>query len=98
MRIELKSLLADRSASTPASRIVRTLSERGVLSATQISQLTGLAKSTVSTALAELRRADVVVEVGSESAGSVGRPATALTLNPKAGTCIGILIGHAEIQ
>lgn len=97
-RIELKSLLTDRSVSTPAGRIVRTLSERGALSAAQIARITGLAKSTVSTALSELRRSDMVVEVGVESPGGVGRPATALTLNPKAGTCIGLAIGPTEIQ
>jgi predicted NBD/HSP70 family sugar kinase len=96
--IELKSLLTDSALGTPAGRIVRTLSERGSLSAVQLARLTGLAKSTVSTALSELRRSDMVVEVGSESGGSVGRPATTLTLNPRAGTCIGILIGQTEIQ
>ena len=97
-KIELKSLLADRSVETPTSRIVRTLSERGSMSAAQLARLTGLAKSTVSTALSELRRSNMVVETGSEPAGSVGRPATTLTLNPEAGTCIGILIGQSEIQ
>lgn len=97
-KIELKSLLTDRALGTPAGRIVRMLTERGAMSAAQLSRLTGLAKSTVSTALAELRRADMVLEAGSESGGSVGRPATALTLNPRAGTCIGILIGQTEIQ
>lgn len=97
-KVELRSLLIDSEAATPAGRIARLLSERGTLSATQIARITGLAKSTVSTALSELRRSDVVVEIGSESAGSVGRPATALTLNPRAGTCIGILVGLSEIQ
>lgn len=97
-KIELKSLLASNVQDTPTGRIVRMLTERGALSATQLSRLTGLAKSTVSMTLAELRRSDMVVEAGSESAGSVGRPAKALTLNPKAGTCIGILIGQTEIQ
>ncbi len=68
-RIELKSLLADSALATPSGRIVRALSERGALSATQIARLTGLAKSTVSTALTELRRSQMVVETGSESAG-----------------------------
>lgn len=98
-RIELRSLLAEGAVATPAGRIVRTLSERGALSATQISRLTGLAKSTVSTALSELRQLEMVVETGSETtSGSVGRPATTLTLNPRAGSCIGILVGQTEIQ
>lgn len=97
-KIELKSLLADRGLASPTSVIVRTLSERGALSAAQLARLTGLAKSTVSTALQELKRTNMVVETGSSSAGSVGRPATSLTLNPEAGTCIGILVGQTEIQ
>ncbi len=97
-KIELRSLLSGGGQDTPTGRIVRMLTERGALSASQLSRLTGLAKSTVSTALAELRRTGMVVEVGSDSAGSVGRPAMALTLNPNAGTCIGILVGQTEIQ
>lgn len=97
-KIELKSLLADRDLGTPAGRIVRTLSAHGSMSAAQLARHTGLAKSTVSTALAELRRNNMVVESGTELDGSVGRPATTLTLNPEAGTCIGILIGQSELQ
>lgn len=97
-KLELKRLLDDGALSTPAGRIVRMLTERGAMSAAQLSRLTGLAKSTVSTAVAELRRSGMVLEAGSESGGGVGRPARALTLNPKAGTCIGILIGQAEIE
>lgn len=96
--IDLKTLLADRGVGTPSGRIVRTLSERGSLSAAQLARLTGLAKSTVSTALADLKRSELVVETGSEPASGAGRPATTLTLNPRAGTCVGILIGQAEIQ
>src|SRR5690606_34702840 len=97
-KIELRSLLSDQTTGTPTARIVRMLSERGSLSATQIARLTGLAKSTVSTALTELKREDIVVELGNGVPGGVGRPATALTLNPRAGTCIGILVGQVEIQ
>lgn len=97
-RFELSALLADRSSDTPTGRIVRALSERGALSAAQLSRLTGLAKSTVSQTLAVLRKSDMVVDVGTGPAGGVGRPATALTLNPKAGKCIGILVGQIEIQ
>jgi predicted NBD/HSP70 family sugar kinase len=97
-KFELKSLLGDNALGTPAGRIVRMLTERGAMSAAQLSRLTGLAKSTVSTAVGELRRSGMVLEAGSEPVGGVGRPAKALTLNPGAGTCIGILIGQTEIQ
>ena len=100
-KIELKSLLADRAVGTPSGRIVRALSERGGMSATQIARITGLAKSTVSTTLAELRKSGMVVEAMAPEPGreaSVGRPATVLTLNPQAGTCVGILISLRHIQ
>ncbi len=100
-KIELKSLLADRALGTPTGQIVRLLSERGSLSAAQIARLTGLAKSTVSTTLSDLRQSGLVVENtvnGQTRSGGAGRPATMLTLNPEAGTCIGALIGLREIQ
>lgn len=99
--IELKSLLADRGVATPSGRIVRTLSGHGALSATQLASLTGLAKSTVSTTLSELRKSGVVVEsqaAANDRGSSVGRPATVLTLNPSAGTCVGVVIGLGEIK
>src|SRR5690606_2374685 len=96
---DLRSLLGDHGANTATGRIVRVLSEYGALSATQIARISGLAKSTVSTALTELRRSGMVVESETDgrSAG-VGRPATLLTLNPQAGTCVGILVGFDHIQ
>jgi predicted NBD/HSP70 family sugar kinase len=97
-KFELRSLLDDEALGTPAGRIIRMLTERGAMSAAQLSRLTGLAKSTVSTAVAELRKSGMILEAGNEPAGGVGRPAKALALNPGAGTCIGILIGQTEIQ
>jgi predicted NBD/HSP70 family sugar kinase len=100
-KTELKSLLVDRDVGSPAGRIVRALSERGGLSAAQIARTTRLAKSTVSAALVELRSAGIVVESASldlPRGVSVGRPATVLTLNPEAGTCVGILVGLEHIQ
>lgn len=99
-KCELRSLLADPDPATPAGRIVKVLSERGGLSGTQIAGLTGLAKSTVSTALAELRKSGLVVDLDVENArgASVGRPRTLVTLNPEAGTCVGVVIGLRNIQ
>jgi predicted NBD/HSP70 family sugar kinase len=96
----LKSLLNDRRSASPRNRIVRTMSERGTLSAAEIARLTGLARSTVSTALADLKISGIVVEVQSveDPSKGVGRPATALTLNPEAGTCVGIHLSIDEIQ
>ena len=96
----LKSLLNDRLSASPESLIVRCLSERGVLSASQITRVTGLARSTVSTALTGLRRSGMVVEASASRDGArgIGRPAATLTLNPTAGTCVGIHLSLDEMR
>jgi predicted NBD/HSP70 family sugar kinase/predicted transcriptional regulator len=91
VREELAQLLDEDDSNTPEARVARLMSERGAVSAADISRATGLAKSTISNALAELRRTRVVVEApASESARGVGRPASAFALNPRAGTCFGV--------
>jgi predicted NBD/HSP70 family sugar kinase len=97
---ELNGLLTSRDGAGPPARIVRALSGRGALSAGQIVRITGLAKSTVSVALAELRRQGVIVDAAAGRGGRsrVGRPATRVMLNPEAGTCIGLQVGLDFIQ
>jgi predicted NBD/HSP70 family sugar kinase/DNA-binding MarR family transcriptional regulator len=97
----LKSLLGSDNPDTTAGRIVRALSERGSLSGAQIARLTGLARSTVSTAVAELRQSGLVTEADNPAgpgAKSVGRPGTVLTLNPEAGTCIGVHLSDDDLR
>ena len=97
---DLKSLLSERAVATPASRIVRALSQRGSLSSREIAESTGLAKSTISTALTQLRHAGRVGDgpVDNGRSNGVGRPATVVSLNPEAGTCVGLLFGMYHIQ
>ena len=97
---KLKSLLSAKGVGTPTGRIVRALSQRGTMSPREIAESTGLAKSTVSIALNELRRAGMVVDGIMENGRSagVGRPATAVSLNPQAGTCVGLLVGSEHVQ
>ena len=97
-RSNLNSLLDDREADTPGARVVRILSERGAVSAGDLARATGLARSTISMALAELRRAEVIVESAHESIRGVGRPAAAFALNPEAGTCIGLHLSLERIH
>jgi predicted NBD/HSP70 family sugar kinase/predicted transcriptional regulator len=92
---ELNDLLREGNSDDPVARIVRALSESGSLSAAEISRATGLAKSTVSTALGELRRAHMVVDArpAQEGRRTRGRPGSMLMLNPSAGVCIGVQVG-----
>jgi len=96
----LKSFLAGKGNGTPTERIVRALSQRGTMSPRDIAETTGLAKSTVSTALNELRRAGMVVDgpVENGRTAGVGRPSTSVSLNPEAGTCVGLLVGSEHMQ
>jgi predicted NBD/HSP70 family sugar kinase len=96
---ELRNLLSEGDAVTPEGRIVRIMSERGAVSASDVARATGLARSTISIALAELRRARVIVETpNGEGERGVGRPAATFALNPEAGTCVGLHIGLTSIR
>lgn len=96
----LRTIFEDLDSSAPINRIVRVMCEFGALSAADIARRTGLAKSTVSAALSNLRSEGVVIPVpdAGDATKGVGRPATALTLNPEAGTCLGIHLALDEIR
>jgi predicted NBD/HSP70 family sugar kinase len=93
----LRGLLNERQIDSPVARVVRALSGHGAVSAAQIARTTGLARSTVSTILGDLKRSSLVVEVETRSPG-IGRPALAHSLNPEAGTCLGVLLGRSEVR
>lgn len=93
------NLLSAGDSTSPEGRIVRIMSERGAVSAAEVARATGLARSTISMAFAELRRARLIVETapaGGER--GVGRPAAAFALNPEAGTCVGLHFGMTEMR
>jgi predicted NBD/HSP70 family sugar kinase len=96
----IKKIMADNAAGAPASQIIRALSQHGGMSSAQIARHTGLARSTISTAVNDLKANRVVVEIESEprKASSAGRPGTTLTLNPAAGSCVGIHLGYEDVH
>jgi predicted NBD/HSP70 family sugar kinase len=96
---EIITLLRDHAARTPEARIVRCMSERGAITAADLAKATGLARSTISTALSELRNAKIVLEVAqSMDVRAVGRPTSVFSLNPRAGTCIGLHVGLSGLR
>ena len=98
MQSRIKHIMATVASGTPASLIIRTLSQHGGMTAAQIARHTGLARSTISTAVSELKDSHVVVEIEQTATGSVGRPGMTLTLNPQAGTCVGIHLGYDDVR
>jgi predicted NBD/HSP70 family sugar kinase len=96
---ELKALLFDAAADSAEARVVRMLSERGAASANDLARATGLARSTISTVLSELRKNRVIVETAqTEASRGVGRPAANFALNPEAGTCVGFHLSLSEMR
>ena len=82
-------------------KVLEAVREYGTISRAQIANVTGLARSTVSTLVGELQRAGVVVEredVQAGSTGSSGRPPLLLSLDPGAGAVIGIQFGHEFVR
>jgi predicted NBD/HSP70 family sugar kinase len=98
---ELYDILANGNPNDPTSRIVRLLAQKGSLSAAQIATMTGLAKSTVSVALGQLRNSETVIPSSGPnetSKNAVGRPRASLSLNPQAGTCVGVQLLPQSIR
>ncbi|WP_455296910.1 ROK family protein [Brucella pituitosa] len=82
---------------SPVGKILRTVASLGSASATDLVKKTGLARSTVSTILTELKIKEVVLETESRSSG-FGRPTKIISLNPSQAYCAGVLFGLAEIR
>ena len=92
---EFRDLFVDREA--PSGRIVRAIASIGEVSATQLVKATGLARSTVSTALTELKERGIVLDAETRNAG-FGRPTQFISLNPTTGFCAGVLLGLGEVR
>lgn len=91
----IQELFRDQEA--PAGRIVRAIAAIGAATAAQLVKSTGLARSTVSTLLSELKDNGVVLDLDTKSNG-FGRPSQLLSLNPATGRCAGVLLGLGEIR
>jgi predicted NBD/HSP70 family sugar kinase len=82
-------------------KVLEVVRERGTVSRSEIATQTGLARSTVSTLVGELQRAGLVVEHEDERAegpASSGRPPLLLSLDPGAGSVIGIQFDHDYVR
>jgi predicted NBD/HSP70 family sugar kinase/biotin operon repressor len=80
-------------------QLVDTLRRRGSASRADLARLTGLSRSTVSTLVADLQAAGLVIERESDArAPQQGRPAIQLTLDRSAGLVLGIDFGHEHVH
>ncbi len=85
------------------SLVVDALRQNGGVSQADLSRLTGLSRTTVSTLIAQLRSGGFVAELEAPDvprAGGTqgGRPPVLLALDPSAGSAIGIDFGHSHVR
>jgi predicted NBD/HSP70 family sugar kinase len=62
----------------------------------EVSRVTGLSTTTVSTLVAELVKGGVLVELGSVR--GAGRPSVSLGIHPGVGAVVGLHLGHADLR
>ena len=74
------------------SVVMNALRTRGPMSRTELANLMNLSKTGVANIVDELIEADLIFELGQVRTSARGRPATALTINAKAGYAVGLQI------
>ena len=82
-------------------RVIDALRQRGAVSRADIARRTGLSRSTVSSLVADLQSAGLVVDREAASAPrgpEGGRPPTLVALDPSAGAIVGIDFGHRHVR
>src|SRR3954447_2360440 len=82
-------------------RVLEAVRERGAVSRADIARRIGLARSTVSSLVAELQRDGLVVEREEPVAAAGaqgGRPGVMLALDPRAGVVIGLHFDHPRLR
>jgi predicted NBD/HSP70 family sugar kinase len=82
-------------------RVIDALRQRGAISRSDIARQTGLSRSTVSSLVADLQAAGLVVEreVAAAPRGPVGgRPPALIALDQSAGALVGIDFGHRHVR
>ena len=81
--------------------VIDVLREQGGVSQSEVTRLTGLSRSTVSTLIGELRSTGLLSELdpnGARGGAQGGRPAALLALAPSAGYAVGIDFGHSHVR
>lgn len=80
------------------SAVLRHLLHQGVASRAQLAEWTGLSGTTITHLISDLVEQGIVLEEGAAPSGHLGRPRTALRLNPHARFAIGVHIGIGTLR
>jgi predicted NBD/HSP70 family sugar kinase len=81
-------------------RVIDTLRQHGIASRAELSRITALSRSTISTIVGDLLEAGLAAERDGQPAGEThaGRPPVMISLNPSAGLALGIDFGHRHLR
>jgi predicted NBD/HSP70 family sugar kinase len=81
-------------------RVIDALRQHGVASRAELSRITALSRSTISTIVGDLLEAGLAAEREGHPAGEAhaGRPPVMISLNPSAGLALGIDFGHRHLR
>jgi predicted NBD/HSP70 family sugar kinase len=79
-------------------RVIDALRRSGTATRSELSQLTGLSRTTVATLVADLQASGLVVEPDGERTGGRGRPAAVRRLDASAGAALGVDFGHTHVR
>lgn len=82
----------------PRSAVLDALRMAGPLTRLELSERTGLSRTTVSGLLSELARRDLVGEVQAPAVSTGGRPAAPVALRPTAGLAVGADVGRTHVR
>jgi predicted NBD/HSP70 family sugar kinase len=102
----MDSVVARRSGSLASlrkdnrKRVIDALRQHGVASRAELSRLTALSRSTISTIVSDLLQAGLVAERDGQPhrEAHAGRPPVMISLNPSAGLAVGIDFGHRHLR
>lgn len=99
-KTHLTTWLSEQPQETASGRVVQALAAYGPLTAGEISRRIGQARSTVSTALTDLRDIGLVTELppSNDESKQVGRPVQLISLQPDSGAVAGIHLGYDFID
>ena len=81
-------------------RVIDALRQHGIASRAELSRITALSRSTISTIVGDLLEAGLAAERDGQPAGEThaGRPPVMISLNPAAGLALGIDFGHRHLR
>ena len=93
LKLTRPGLLARADARVLQSTLAQLVASGRASSRADLTKITGLARSTVSSYVSQLVQRGILAELGSRSASGRGRPADALGLDPAAGVVLAIDLG-----